>query len=389
MGGMPKISKRAAATPASKIRAVFNKSLGHDDWAKFTVGEPDFDTVQPIIEGAYKAALEGNTHYVHNAGIMPLRERLAKKFFEDNKLKVDPETEVMITNGGTEAIYLALQAVIEPGDEVIIPGPQWTAYPMLVTLSHGKSVVCKVFEEDNFMYTEENLRKSITSNTRMIILNSPCNPTGTMADRATLEMISEVAKEFDLWVLSDEVYEKLLYDGNEHISIATLPGMKERTVVINSFSKTYAMTGWRVGYATAPASLMQIMVKLHELETSCCNVPAQFAAIAALDGDQGVIDDMLQQYERRREMIISGLNVIPGISCRSPQGTFYAFANVKSLGLPVDELVDRLMDEVGLVVVPGTAFGDDGEGFLRFSFAVSDKTILDGLNRLETFVKKL
>lgn len=386
---MPKISKRASETPASKIRRVFNKAIGHDDWAKFTVGEPNFDTVQPIIEAAYKAALEGNTHYVHNAGIMSLRERLAKKFLIDNNLKVNPETEVMITNGGTEAIYLALQAIVEPGDEVIIPGPQWTPYPMLTTLSHGNPVICKVFEEDNFMYTEENLRRSITPNTRVIILNSPCNPTGAMADRATLDMISGLAKEFDLWVLSDEVYEKLVYDENEHISIATLPDMKKRTIVINSFSKSYAMTGWRIGFVTAPESLMQIMVKLHELETSCCNVPAQFAAIAALDGNQRVIEDMRLQYERRREMIVSGLNAIPGINCRSPQGTFYAFANVKSLGLPTDELVDRLMDEVGLVVVPGTAFGDDGEGFLRFSFSVSDETIADGLDRLETFVRKI
>jgi len=386
---MPKISKRAAETPGSKIRKVFNKSLGHDDWAKFTVGEPNFDTAQPIIEAAYRAALAGNTHYVHNAGIMPLREQLANKFLKDNGLKVDPETEVMVTNGGTEAIYLAIQAVIESGDEVIIPGPQWTPYPMLTTLNHGKAAICKVFEEDNFMYTEENLRKCITPNTRMIIFNSPCNPTGAMADRATVEMVAGIAREFDLWVLSDEVYEKIVYDDNEHISIAALPDMKERTIVINSFSKSYAMTGWRIGYVTAPESLMQIMVKLHELETSCCNVPVQFACIEALTGDQSMISNMMVHYARRRQMIISGLNNISGICCRPPQGTFYAFANVRSLGLPVEELVDCLMDEVGLVVVPGTAFGDDGEGFIRFSFAVSDETINDGLNRLESFVKKI
>lgn len=385
---MPKISKRASGTPGSKIRKVFNKSLGHDDWTRFTVGEPNFDTVRPIIEAAYRSALEGNTHYVHNAGILPLREQLAKKFLKDNHLNMDPEREIMVTNGGTEAIYLALQAVIEPGDEVIMPGPQWTPYPMLTTLNHGKAVICKVYEEDGFQYTEENLRKVITPATRMIILNSPCNPTGGMAGRKTLEMVARLAREFDLWVMSDEVYEKLVYDGNEHISIASLPGMKERTIVINSFSKSYAMTGWRVGFAAAPADLMEVMVKLHELETSCCNVPAQFAAIEALTIDQSVIDDMLEQYAKRRKRIVDGLNSISGVNCTLPKGTFYAFANVKELGIPSDELVDRLMDEVGLVVVPGTAFGEDGEGFLRFSFAVSDETIDDGLERLETFVRK-
>lgn len=386
---MPKISRRASQTPSSKIRKVFNKSLGHDDWVKFTVGEPDFDTDRAIIEAAYQAALEGNTHYVHNAGILPLRQQLAKKFYEDNHLTVAPETEIMVTNGGTEAIYLALQAVVEPGDEVIMPGPHWTPYPMLTTLNHGRAVVCKVHEKDGFQYTEENLRRAITPNTRMIILNSPCNPTGGMAGQPTLEMVAKLAKEFDLWVLSDEVYEKLVYDGNEHISIASLPGMKERTIVINSFSKSYAMTGWRVGFMAAPEALMQVMVKLHELETSCCNVPAQHAALAALNMDQAVTGRMLEQYAKRRKLLVDGLNRIPGVSCVPPKGTFYAFANVKELGVPSDELVERMMDEAGLAVVPGTAFGEDGEGFLRFSFAVSEKTIEEGLERFETFVKRL
>lgn len=386
---MPKISERASRTPGSKIRRVFNKSIGHKEWVKFTVGEPNFDTEPSIVEAAYQAALEGNTHYVHNAGIPLLRERLAEKFLRENQLQVDPETEVMVTNGGTEAIYLALQAVIEPGDEVIMTGPQWTPYPMLTTLNHGKAVVCKVYEEDGFMYREENLCRVITPNTRMIILNSPCNPTGGMADLETLQMLARLAKEFDLWILSDEVYEKLVYGKNEHISIASLPGMKERTIVINSFSKSYAMTGWRVGFATAPASLMEVMVKLHELETSCCNVPAQYGAVKALTQDQGMVGRMLEAYTRRREQMVKGLNGIPGVSCVPPKGTFYAFANVKELGIPVDEMVDRMMEEVGLVAIPGTAFGDDGEGFLRFSFAVSDSEIADGLERLETFARKI
>ncbi len=385
---MPSISSVVATTPNSAIRKVFNKAIGHDEWVKFTVGEPNFDTPANVVEAAHRAMLEGNTHYVHNAGILALRRAIAKKLELENGILADPQTEIMVGNGGTDTLFLAMQTILNSGDEVILPDPGWTPYPLQTVLCHARAVPVPVLEEDGFMFNIQSLQKSITDKTKVIILNSPANPTGGMAGRALLEQIAQIAIDHDLFVISDEVYEKLKYDANEHISIYTLPGMRERTIVINSFSKSYAMTGWRIGYAVANETVMRNMVKLHELGASCTNVPAQYAAIEALKGDQSVIGSMLAQYGRRREMMISGLNAIPGISCIYPKGTFYAFANIKASGLSTAVFCSRLMEENGVVVIPGDAFGAGGEGFIRLSFATADDVILEGLNRMDLFMRK-
>lgn len=383
------INQLVAETPYSKLRVVFNKVEGRNDLAKFVLGEPNFDTAPHIIEAAYKAMREGHTHYVHNAGIMELREAISEKYKRENGVDYDPKTEVMIGSGGTDTIWLAMQTVLEEGDEVIVPGPYWTPYPLLTKLCHAVPVVVPMLEEDGFMYNIENLRKVVSPKTKMLILNSPCNPTGGMASEQLLKDIADLAKENDFYVLSDEVYEKLVFDDNKHISIASLPGMKERTITTNSFSKSYAMTGWRVGYVASINKIIANCIKLHELQASCTNVPAQWGAVAALQGDQSVIQYMVGEYARRRKMIVEGLNSIRGISCVMPKGTFYAFANIKRANMSTDEFCDRLIDEAGLVVIPGNAFGEYGEGFIRMSFAVSDETIVEGLNRLDMFMNKL
>ncbi len=377
------------AAPNSKIRTVFNKVDGKEGLVKFVLGEPNFDTAPNIIAAAEKALEAGHTHYVANAGIFELRKAISDKMQRDNHIYYDPQTEIMVANGGTEAIWLSMQAIIEPGDEVLVPGPYWSPYPSLVKLLHAAPVVVPMLEEDGFMYNIENLRKAVTPRTKLLILNSPCNPTGGMADLQLLKEIAALAKERDFYVMSDEVYEKLVYDGNEHVSLASLPGMKERTITVNSFSKSYAMTGWRVGYVMSDAKIIKYCNKLHELEASCTNVPAQWGAVEALTGDQGVVDFMLGEYTRRRRMIVDGLNAIKGISCVAPKGTFYAFANMKGSNMSSDEFCNRLIDEAGLVVIPGDAFGEYGEGYVRMSFAVSDETIIEGLNRLDMFMSKL
>lgn len=386
---MPQISKVVKSTPNSMIRKVFNKAIGHDEWVKFTVGEPNFDTPTPIIEAAYKAALEGNTHYVHNAGIFPLRKELAKKFQEENGINADPECEIIVGSGGTDILFLALQTLLDPGDEVIMTDPCWTPYPLQVNLCHGVAVKIPVSEKNGFMFDIGKLRTAVTDNTKVIILNSPANPTGGVAPLSLLEDIAQLAIDRDLFVISDEVYEKLLYDGALHHSICSLPGMKDRTIVINSFSKSFAMTGWRIGYGCGPVEVIENMVKMHELGASCTNVPAQFAAIAALACGDEPLQQMLAQYKRRREMIVQGLNAIPGISCLPPKGTFYAFANIQGSGVPSEVFSNRLMEEAGVVVIPGIAFGEGGEGFIRMSFATSDEAIMEGLNRIDIFMNKL
>ncbi|QNM04589.1 pyridoxal phosphate-dependent aminotransferase [Qiania dongpingensis] len=377
------------SAPNSKIRTVFNKVDGKEGLVKFVLGEPNFDTAPNIIAAAEKALEAGHTHYVANAGIFELRKAISDKMQRDNHIYYDPQTEIMVANGGTEAIWLSMQAIIEPGDEVLVPGPYWSPYPSLVKLLHAVPVVVPMLEEDGFMYNIENLRKAVTPRTKLLILNTPCNPTGGMADLQLLKEIAALAKERDFYVMSDEVYEKLVYDGNEHVSLASLPGMKERTITVNSFSKSYAMTGWRVGYVMSDAKIIKYCNKLHELEASCTNVPAQWGAVEALTGDQAVVDFMLGEYTRRRRMIVDGLNAIKGISCVAPKGTFYAFANMKGANMCSDEFCNRLIDEAGLVVIPGDAFGEYGEGYVRMSFAVSDETIIEGLNRLDMFMSKL
>lgn len=386
---MARINREIETFPKSKIREIFNMVEGKEGLAKFVLGEPNFDTAPEIVNFACQALRDGHMHYTNNRGIIELREALAEKLQRENGLTYDPKTEIIVTTSGTDALNLTIRAICEEGDEVIVPGPAWTPYPCMVSLNHAVPVIVPMLEEDGFMYNIENLRKAITDKTKIIMLNSPSNPTGGMASRILLEDIAELAKEFDLWVLSDEVYEKIIFEGSEHISIASLPGMKERTIVNNSFSKTYAMTGWRIGYAAGPSQLIDAMTNLHEYYTSCTAEPSQYAALAALKVGQRSLDEMLMHYTRRRKKLVEGLNNIRGLSCLWPKGTFYTFPNIKGSHMSSDMFCNRLISEAGVVVIPGDAFGEYGEGYIRMCFATSDENIDEGLLRMNHFMNSL
>ena len=297
--------------------------------------------------------------------------------------------EITVTTGAMGALYLALKSILDPGDEVIICEPFWTNYLQQVKMCGGIPILVTCKEENDFMLDIRDLRKSLTEKTKVIILNSPNNPTGSVLNQETLNGIAQIARERDLIVLSDEVYKGILYDGEEYHSIVSSENMRERTVIINSFSKEYAMTGWRVGYAAGPEEIIGSITKLQENVAACAAMPCQYAALEALQGSSDYKQYMVKQYKQRRDVIVERINKIPGMSCRKPKGTFYAFINIEELGMKSEEFANRLLESKQVVVVPGTAFGDSGEGYIRISYATSLEVIEKGLNRIEEFVREL
>ena len=383
------LSKSAGSIKHSAIRRMFNKALQYDHVISFTLGEPDFTASENVVEAGCKAIREGKTKYSANAGIMPLREAVASSLKKDTGLEYDPEKEITITTGGMGALFLTLKSLVDPGDEVIICEPYWTNYVQQVQLCGGLPVfvVCK--EENDFMLDLQDLESAITDKTKVLILNSPSNPTGAVLDENTLKGIADIAKSHDLLVISDEVYKTIVYDGLEYKSISEFPDMKERTIVVNSFSKGYAMTGWRVGYAAGPEWIIDCVTKLQEDVAACAAMPCQYAALEALTGSQEFNRFMVEKYAERRAVMIEKLNSIAGISCKAPKGTFYAFANIKALGMKSQEFADALLEEKQVVVVPGTAFGEGGEGYIRLSYATDMDHIIQGLEKISEFAEEL
>jgi aminotransferase len=386
---MIKISDIAQGIEGSPIRKMFNIASKMTDVISFTVGEPDFVTPQNIMDAAVRAMGEGQTHYTLNAGILPLRKAVAKRLYDKSSLKVDPDREVIITAGGMEALMLCMMVLINPGDEVIISDPYWPNHPGQVKMCGGIPRLVKVYESDGFVYNCDNIRRAINKNTKAILVNSPANPTGGVVDKETMKEIAKIAVENDLMVISDEVYQHFLYDGAEFVSIASFEGMKERTIIIDSFSKTYAMTGWRVGYAAGPEEIIKNMVKLQENVVGCINTPAQYAAIEALEGTQEPLKKMIEKYAERRELIIDGINKIPNLSCIRPKGAFYTFVNISKSKMKSEDFAVNLLKSNAVVVVPGSGFGEAGEGFIRMSYATSEENILEGLKRMDNFMRSL
>ena len=386
---MVQVSKIAREIKGSTIRKMFNMASSMTDTVSFALGEPDFTTSKNIIDAACKALQEGITHYTPNAGILPLRQAIAKKLKNKNNVEIDPETEVMITAGGMEALMLVMMVALDPGDEIILTDPFWTNHPSQVLMTGAIPRFVKVYEEDGFAYNPDNVRKAINSKTKAILINSPANPTGGVAGREVLEEIAKMAIEHDLIVITDEVYQHLIYDGAEFVSIASLPGMKERTVIIDSFSKAYAMTGWRIGYAAGCREILQNMIKLHENVVSCITTSSQYGAIEALEGPQDYLGYMLEKYAARRNLIVEGINSIEKLSCIKPKGAFYAFPNITGTGMKSEEFAVELLKKTGVVVVPGSGFGEAGEGFIRISYATSEENIKEGLRRIKAFVQGL
>ncbi len=378
------VSQRVLISP---VRQMFDLAAGMEDVVSFTLGEPDFFTPQNVVDAAITALQNGAHKYTANAGILPLRQAISEKIQKTHGMCYDPLSQVMVTTGGTGALVLAMQCMLNPGDEFIMSDPCWTNYSRQVEICSATPVFVPVYADDSFTFRPEDLEKAITPKTKGFILNSPANPTGGMAGREALEKLAEIAVRHDLFVISDEVYDGLVYDGKKPFSIATLPGMAERTVIVNSFSKTYAMTGWRVGFAVGPEKLISNMVKLQEYMVACVNSAAQYGALAALQESQDSVKAMLDTYAQRREYVVNTVAQIKGLHCFVPQGAFYAFIDISATGLCAEEFAKDLLMKNKVIVVPGHAFGNYGKNFVRICFATSMENIREGLERIGQYMK--
>jgi aspartate/methionine/tyrosine aminotransferase len=358
------------------------------DVVSFGAGEPDFNTPKNIIDAAIRAMEEGKTKYTPTAGIIELREAICNKLEKDNNLKYNPN-QIIVSTGAKQCLADVFMAILNPGDEVIVPTPYWVSYPELIKLADGTPVFVEANEKAGYKYTIEDLEKVVTDKTKALVLNSPNNPTGTIYQKEELEVIAEFAKKHDILIISDEMYEKLIYDGEKHISIASLSqDAYERTVVINGVSKAYAMTGWRLGYACAPKVIMDQMVKIHQFAIMCAPTTSQYAAVEALRNGDDDVARMKESYNQRRNYLVHELRDM-GLDCFEPYGAFYVFPSIKKFGLTSEEFATRLLEEEKVAVVPGTAFGDCGEGFLRISYAYSLDDLKLALGRVRKFVERL
>ena len=380
------LAQHVADLKPSGIRKFFDIVATMDDVISLGIGEPDFVTPAPILQAGIDALEQGETHYTSNAGILELREALAEHLNKLYDLDYNPLSELVITVGVSEALYLALNAVIEPGDEVIIPTPCFVSYQAEVILAGGVPVELPSRVEDDFQLDPEKLAAAVTPKTKAILIGYPNNPTGAVATRQVLEDVGRVAEQHDLVVISDEIYDRLVYDF-EHVSFASLPGMKSRTITLGGFSKDYAMTGWRVGYAAAPAGLLQGLLRIHQYTIMSAPTASQLAALAALREGDGHVEDMRLEYNRRRELIVNGLNDL-GMATFEPRGAFYAFPSVRVSGMDDETFAQKLLDEESVAVVPGSAFGAGGEGFVRCSYATAYEEIEEALRRMKRFVQR-
>lgn len=381
------LSDRIVEIQPSGIRKFFDIVSEMKDAISLGVGEPDFDTPWHIREEGIYSLEKGRTFYTSNAGLKELKVEICSYLSRRFEVTYDPDHEVMVTVGGSEAIDIALRAMLDPGDEVLIPQPSYVSYVPCTILANGVPVIIDLEAKDQFKLTSEKLLEKITPKTKVLVLPFPNNPTGAVMKAEELEEIAKIVIEKDLFVISDEIYAELTY-GNDHTTIAAFPGMKDRTVLINGFSKSYAMTGWRLGYAAAPRVILEQMLKIHQFAIMCAPTTSQYAAVAALrDGDKDV-QMMRESYDQRRRYLIHAFKEM-GLECFEPHGAFYTFPSIKRFGMTSDEFATRLLREEKVAVVPGTAFGDCGEGYLRISYAYSLKNLKEALSRMDRFIKKL
>lgn len=380
------ISQRVKSIPASGIRKYFDLLASMEGAISLGVGEPDFTTPWHISEAGIYAIEKGYTMYTSNYGLIELRQALAEHLQRRHGVTYNPANEILITTGSSEALDLVMRAILDPGEEVIIPDPGYVAYMPCTVLAGGKVVPVSTSAENEFKVTASDIEKRVTPKTKALLLGFPNNPTGAVMDRAELEEIAAVVRRHDLLVISDEIYDRLIY-GVDHTCFASLPGMQERTVLINGFSKAYAMTGWRVGYAAAPAEIIEAMMKVHQYVMMCTAIMSQMAAIEALKNGEEAVQQMLAEYDRRRRVIVKSLNEMR-LSCFEPKGAFYAFPSIKSTGLTSEEFAEKLLREEKVAVVPGSVFGESGEGHIRCCYAVSMPEIEEAMQRMRRFVGK-
>ena len=379
------LSKKVVEIKPSGIRKFFDIVSEMKDAISLGVGEPDFDTPWHIREEGIYSLERGRTFYTSNAGLKELKEEIVRYLKRRCELEYEAN-QVLVTVGGSEAIDIGLRAMLDPGDEVLIPQPCYVSYLPCVTLADGVPVTIDLKAENEFRLTKQELLDSITEKTKVLIMPFPNNPTGSIMERRDLEEIAEVVIEKDLFVISDEIYSELTY-GQDHVSIASLPGMKERTIVINGFSKSYAMTGWRLGYAVGPKAIIDQMIKIHQFAIMCAPTTSQYAAVEALKNGDDDVAKMREAYDQRRRYLVTRFNEM-GMPCFEPKGAFYVFPCIKDFGMTSDEFASTLLQEEKVAVVPGTAFGDCGEGFLRISYAYSIENLKIALDRIENFVRR-
>jgi len=388
-----KIADRMNSIPFSGIRKVFEEVTRREKLGEkiihLEIGRPDFDTPRHIKEAAKRAIDEGKVHYSSNYGIPELRDAIARKLKEDNGLSYDPNSEIIVTVGANEAVLITMMGLLSPGDEVLIPDPCWLHYFYCAQLAGAVPISVPLREENGFNPDLRDVRSRLTSKTRMVVINTPNNPTGAVFSREVLEGLAQLARERDLFVLSDEIYEKMVYEGSRHVSIGSLPGMRERTVTINGFSKIYAMDGWRLGYVAADKGWMSALIRIHQYTTVCATTFAQWGAVEALNGSQAEAAEMVREFDRRRDLVYGALKEIPGINVLKPKGAFYIFPNIKALGKTPEELSDDLLERAKVAVVPGTTLGEYGKDYIRISYANSYDNLKIAMERMKKALEKI
>jgi len=381
------ISKRALTTPASGIRRIFNKAVGLKDVIHLEIGEPDFDTPRIIKEAAWRALQEGYTHYTHNAGLIELRQAIADYYKSTWGVDVSPE-EVIVTIGGTGALFLSLLATVDAGDEVLVPDPGYPPYTSMVKMIGATPVYYSLKEDNGFLPDVNEIESKISEKTKVILVNTPNNPTGVVYPKNVLKSLAKLASDYDLVIISDEVYERITFDGVKHCSMLEFENVADKTVVVNSFSKTFAMTGWRLGFAVSKnVEIIKNMTKLQESIAACAPAMAQKAAIIALKRGQAFVEEMVQEFQRRRDLLVKLLSELENISFVKPQGTFYLLLNISSYTKDSYSFAEKLLTIKKVGVAPGRAFGQNSEGYIRISFANSEENITEGIRRIKEFLE--
>ena len=372
----------------SGIRKFFDLAETMQDVISLGVGEPDFPTPWQIRKAGILSLEGSKTRYTSNSGLQMLRDTIASYLNRKYDLQYDPKTEVLVTVGGSEAIDGCVRAVVAAWDEVIIPQPSYVCYEPITRLAGGVPVIIETRAEDQFKLTPEALKAAITPKTKLLILPYPCNPTGAIMEREDLEKIAEVLRGTDILVLSDEIYAELTFGGKRHVSVASLPDMRERTLVVNGFSKAFSMTGWRLGYACGPQEILSQVTKIHQFAIMCAPTTSQYAAVTAMTSCDDVVAEMAEEYDARRRLIVDGFNKL-GLTCRDPKGAFYAFPSIQKTGLTSEEFCQQLLEKKHVAVVPGPAFGKGGEGFIRASYCYSTDHIKEALKRIGEFLEEI
>lgn len=383
----PRVSQRVSGLSPSGIRKFFDLIMGMENVISLGVGEPDFATPWRIREAAIHSVERGHTHYTSNYGLLELREKIVESLERRYGVRYGPKDQVLITVGVSEGLDLAMRTLLDPGDEVIIPEPSYVSYVPCAVLAGGVPVPVPTNEENDFRVRAADIEAALTPRTKAVMLGYPNNPTGAVMDRPGMDAIAQLVRRHDLMVIADEVYDRLVYGGHQHVCFAALPGMQERTILLGGFSKDYAMTGWRVGYATGSQDVIEAMMRVHQYTMLCAPTMSQAAALEALSSAEEDVQAMVTAYDHRRRLIVKGFNEI-GLPCFEPRGAFYAFPSIKATGMTSEEFAERLLKEEKVAVVPGSAFGRSGEGHVRCCYAVSTGEIEEALERMNRFVKR-